>query len=622
MLHALGHTDRSWLAGVAELLTLWRAVGLAQHHDIITGDCFGRVAEDNTVRLRAGVANAAQVASSAIAIMMGGIQDSVGEPCTNYTLTPCIPLAAALESRAPVTVTFFNPLSWARVQYVSLLVPTASIVAVNGAGKSVPVQLAAYSAPDLSPSSNWSSLVFPVSLPALGVAAVTVTATGATQAAAPEHTPTADNDSIVLSNKRLTATFSSNGTLQSLACDGAEIDIVAKAMYYSCAAGHENAWSMSTDNTTSATDFAHAATQTVAWSTTGPLFSELAINVNTAQGVVLRYRLYANEAQLHLYTTTGPFTTAQRSTDALIRFETSIASKNRWFTDSNGLELVPRTRWARPFTSNVYDPRAAPQDFPGPEPVAVNMYPVTAAAVLADSDATKPALGLVTANSHGCTSMSSGSIELTLNRAALDVNGTSLTGNRRVTQHTILVVGKTMSATTTAVRTVSAAMSNPALAFAAPSMGGMAPSISGLGHDFPPELALVSLQLLPQDYNLSSLFSAAPMVPLNISAAVPSMCGALLVRLRHIYQVGDDSELAQSASVDLTIAFAAAWTITEVVELTVDGSAPMDTARAVRIVWAEHKNGTASTSTMRGTTPNTVVSLRPMQIKTFLLKLS
>ena len=53
MAHALASDDRTWMGGVRQLLTLWRALGLVQHHDIITGDCWDRVAEDNGMRVRA-----------------------------------------------------------------------------------------------------------------------------------------------------------------------------------------------------------------------------------------------------------------------------------------------------------------------------------------------------------------------------------------------------------------------------------------------------------------------------------------------------------------------------------------------------------------------------------------
>ena len=99
---------------MTELLTLWRALGLVQHHDIITGDCWDRVAEDNGMRVREGVANAGAVATAAAAVLAQADDATVGEACANFTLSPCRALWAGLESRTPTTVTFFNPQAWLR----------------------------------------------------------------------------------------------------------------------------------------------------------------------------------------------------------------------------------------------------------------------------------------------------------------------------------------------------------------------------------------------------------------------------------------------------------------------------------------------------------------------------
>lgn len=39
MLHALAQSERTWVGDARQLLSLWRALGLVQHHDIITGPC-------------------------------------------------------------------------------------------------------------------------------------------------------------------------------------------------------------------------------------------------------------------------------------------------------------------------------------------------------------------------------------------------------------------------------------------------------------------------------------------------------------------------------------------------------------------------------------------------------
>ena len=184
--------------------------------------------------------------------------------------------------------------------------------------------------------------------------------------------------------------------------------------------------------------------------------------------------------------------------------------------------------------------------------------------------------------------MADGAIELTLNRDVMDKTGSRFTGNRRVTQHTILVVRGSLSQATTDVRAISAAMSNPPLAFAGPAGAGTG-AFEPLSEPFPPELALVSLQLLPSGLNVSGIFDALakqdsaaagpahayPHAGTDSDAATPPAVstGVLLARVRHIFQSNlDDAALAAAASVDLAKALAPRWSVASVVELTVDVS--------------------------------------------------
>jgi hypothetical protein len=616
MLHALARDERTWTGGIAQLLTLWRAVALTQHHDIITGDCYDAVAEDNALRVRTGVNNAAGVASAAAALLLNADAADVGTLCSNFSLTPCSAFVSALESRSPVVVTLFNPLAWTSPVFVNLLSPTASIVVTDATGAIVPSQTAPYSAPDLPQSTTWYSLVIQAMLPPLGVASYMVTAIAvkAPAAAARERTPGA---SIMLSNQNLTATFSSNGTLLSLALPSAPpLPVLAKMLYYTSKGGSENAWDFSTDGLTTAYDFPGASSQSVAWLTQGDLFSEIAVSVDAAQGVFLRYRLYAGEAHLHVYASSGPFASNSTSTDSLLRLETGVASGAIFLTDSQGLELQTRVRWARPWFSGNYTGMA------GNEPVAINQFPFTAAAVLPDADAASASLFMVTANSHWATSMASGTLEVGLNRNVVDDKGERFTGNRLVTQHLLLGVAPSRVAATTAVRARAAVMSNPPLLFAA---GGARPSpVFAPLEALPDQVALISLQLLPQGFNLSAFFATGVTSP---HAPPPVSTGSLLLRLRHIYQGGmDDSALAAPVTFDLAAVFAPSFTVKALVEMAVDASQSLAEARAAQVQWpqaASGGGGEASPSILAEMSGSgTVLTMAPMQLRTFLVQLA
>lgn len=212
-------------------------------------------------------------------------------------------------------------------------------------------------------------------------------------------------------------------------------------------------------------------------------------------------------------------------------------------------------------------------------------------------------------------------------------------------------MGASAVATTTAARAASARVSNPLLIFAAPAPGsslrGASSDVGGqvafrpLAAALPPQVAVVSLQLLPAGFNLSSLFPRPPLANGADRAQKPSAAsGALLLRLRHIYQAGmDNATLAVPVSVDLAAALAPHWRVAAAVEWAVDASQPMAAASATRINWLQQPGGNKSGGKHQGkpgrsgrlgedlhrrdsVQGSAVVTLRPMELKTLVLQLA
>ena len=676
-LHALQRDGSTWESGIAQLLTLWRAVGVSQHHDTITGDLYDAVEDDTTLRLRAGINNAASVAGVAAAALTESGTASAGAACLNTTLAPCAALVAALESRSPVALTLYNPTAWARREVVHLIVPVDTVVVTDAAtGAAIATQVAPFLSPDLPPG-TWYSLVFVVpAIAPLGTAVVSLKATfgGATAGGssssggggspAAVHLPTA---SVTLTNGNVSLTFTANGTLLSMAhaATGASVALSAKLMYYTSTGGHENvsadaagallraahsddsthrphvrsrppfcpamqAWDFSSDGSATPLDFPGAGAPVILSLAQGPLFSELYVGIDAAEGVALRWRLYAGEDTAHVISSSGPFAApTNASKDALLRLESSdIPSGASFFTDSNALELMPRVRWARPFTSVNYT------NEDGNEPVAINQYPVTSAAVLAApaGGAGSPALAVLTANSHAVTSMASGQLDVFMNRMVLDASGNRFTGNRLVSQHNLLAVSPSLSAATTASRRAAIDFSNPTLVFVSVADGVDSPAVPNfapLSGSLPPQVHLLSLQLLPPAFNMTPFFgNAADAVG---AGAAPVSSGSLLLRLRHVFQASlDDAAMAVPATVDLAALFAPRWSVTAATELVVDASQGLAEARKAQVQWQQQASasrgaGGALPERKRPTVPAAtsalIVTLAPMEIRTYLLQL-
>ena len=114
----------------------------------------------------------------------------------------------------------------------------------------------------------------------------------------------------------------------------------------------------------------------------------------------------------------------------------------------------------------------------------------------------------------------------------------------------------------------------------------------------------------------------------------------MLLRIRHIFASGEEpgSGWGSSVTVDLAALLAPSLTVTGAVELTADASRPLAAARVSQIQWAQlppqaaaggdatatrtSKVGAGSAAAAAPREHGFVVSLEPMDLRTFLLELA
>lgn len=138
----------------------------------------------------------------------------------------------------------------------------------------------------------------------------------------------------------------------------------------------------------------------------GPLFQE--VQQEFSEYVSQSLRLYNDSADVQVDWLVGPIPVKDRvGKEVVVVYETTLKSGDKFMTDSNGRQLLERTRNHRPtWKLNLT------------EAVSANYYPVNSNIAIRDS-AKKGQVTVLTDRSQGGTSMASGEVELMLHRRLL-----------------------------------------------------------------------------------------------------------------------------------------------------------------------------------------------------------
>ncbi|XP_035141180.3 lysosomal alpha-mannosidase isoform X5 [Callithrix jacchus] len=275
-------------------------------------------------------------------------------------------------------------------------------------------------------------------------------------------------------------------------------------------------------------------------------------------------------------------------------FDTPLETKGRFYTDSNGREILERRRDYRP-TWKLNQT----------EPTAGNYYPVNTRIYITDGNMQ---LTVLTDRSQGGSSLRDGSLELMVHRRLLKDDGRGVSeplmenglGSWVRGRHLVLLDTAQAAAAghrLLAEQEVLAPQVVLAAGGGAPYNLGAAPrtQFSGLRSELPPSVHLLTL-----------------------ASWGPEM---LLLRLEHQFAVGEDSGRNLSAPVTLNLRdLFSTFTITRLQETTLVANQLREAAS--RLKWTTNTGG----ARVRGPAPNQTpyqldpanITLQPMEIRTFL----
>eukprot|EP01062_Namystynia_karyoxenos_P008269 TRINITY_DN12907_c0_g1_i1.p1 TRINITY_DN12907_c0_g1~~TRINITY_DN12907_c0_g1_i1.p1 ORF type:complete len:1050 (+),score=264.30 TRINITY_DN12907_c0_g1_i1:83-3151(+) len=630
---ALGGTA----AGQPAVEKLWDAVSLVQHHDAITGTEKQHVAYDYAKRLAAGHAQALPHAAAALSAITGG--DAVQwQQCLRANQSECEATAAVgTGAGAEVSVALWNALASPRQQIVRLPVggPSVSVEGPGGAVKStvMPSRPTAPYGPQLSGAAALQfEVTFVADLPALGVATYVLRDGRAAPSLGQRRVQAADS----METDAIKVDFSADGRLSSITdkTSGVSLPVRQDWLYYESHASPlgkhglrpQSGAYLFVPHEQTATPVAPGAVET---NITSASSGAAEARMRFSDWVTQTVRIAPGQRFVELEYTVGPvpvphawpfpFNLGKRGKEVVSRIETPLQTQGRCRTDSNGRDMLERRRDYRkswPLQSE--------------EPVAGNYFPVTTAASLEDNSTR---LTLMTDAAQGGGSLKDGAFEIMVHRRLLvdDARGVGepLNETEAVTSYELCPFPLSQMANPLCARRLGGGLvirgrqwlqlapvataqraarplqdrmyveaGQAGVVFLAPTQSGAAPlkptTRSFLKQPLPASLQLVTLERLTSS--------------------------VLLVRIAHQYGEGEDAELSKPASVDLA-ALLTGVTVRAAEELTLSANRPLSAAR--RLLWRDAAaGGTTSTAPRRQGLSGTVLTLRPMEVRTVMLHLA
>uniref|UniRef100_A0A8C2A1D1 Alpha-mannosidase n=1 Tax=Cyprinus carpio TaxID=7962 RepID=A0A8C2A1D1_CYPCA len=373
--------------------TMKRAMGVAQHHDAVSGTEKQHVAYDYARRLATGWAHCEVLVRNSLAVLSGSESPRVF--CENLNISVC-PLT---ESSQKFSMNVYNPLGRTVSWPVRLPVNGSLYNVTDSNGKAVDSQVGNYVFMSFKRICNIYDMKSSSLLPLLSVrwfyGLISINS----------------KSILVYVFKFLKVNFDdTTGLLSSLTNleTNQTIRLTQNFYWYNASAGN-NKESHQTSGAyifrpNSSDPFVINKTAEIQTVTVSSTVQEVTQWFSPWVSQVVR--LYEGHRELELEWTVGPVPIADGlGKEVITRLDTDIESSGYFYTDSNGREVLERRKDYRPTW-----------DLKQTEPIAGNYYPINSRAYIKDD---KHQLTVVTDRSQGASSIYNGSLEIMLHRRLL-----------------------------------------------------------------------------------------------------------------------------------------------------------------------------------------------------------
>ncbi|XP_042025665.1 alpha-mannosidase isoform X2 [Salvia splendens] len=410
--------------------SLGDALGIAQHHDAVTGTAKQHTTNDYAKRLAIGSSEAEAVVDSALSCL---IDSKSNGNCTASTLkfNQCqllnISYCPSTEDDVPngksLVVVAYNSLGWGRTDIIRIPVNDHNLVVKDSSGNVVKSQyiemdsvtdelrkfyLKAYlGISDTSPAKYW--LVFPASVPPLGWSTYFISrGTQKGRRRKFSSRDIAQNETIEIGPGNLKLSFSTtSGQLTRIfnSKTGVDIPVQQSYLWYASSPGEADPQASGAYIFRPTGSLPSVVSRSVPLKIIrGPLVDEVHQQFNSWIYQIIR--VYKDKDHAEFEFTIGPIPTDDSiGKEVITRLSANMATDQVFYTDSNGRDFLKRVR----------DYRA---DWPltVTQPVAGNYYPINLGIFIEDK---KSELSVLVDRATGGSSISDGEIELMLHRRIL-----------------------------------------------------------------------------------------------------------------------------------------------------------------------------------------------------------
>ncbi|KAF9622793.1 hypothetical protein IFM89_034028 [Coptis chinensis] len=606
--------------------SLGDALGIAQHHDAVTGTAKQHTTNDYAKRLARGASEAETIVDLALSCL---INSSSSKPCAApavkfrqcqlLNISYCPPTEEEILDGKSLVVVAYNSLGWTRTDIIRIPVNDGNLVVQDSKGILVEVQYldmdnatsnlrSFYTKAYLGQSTGqppkyW--LLFQASVPPLGWNTYFISkAGGRGRRRMGFHSIKAasQNETIEVGPGDLKMHFSStSGQLTRMVNirTGVDIPIQQSYLWYGSSSGDMDS------QASGAYIFRPNGSPPVPISRSvplkivrGPLVDE--IHQQFSSWIYQVTRLYKDKEHAEVEFTVGPIPTEDGiGKEVITRMTANMATEKTFYTDSNGRDFLKRVRDYRADWSLTVN-----------QPVAGNYYPLNLGIYASDK---KSEFSVLVDRASGAGSIEDGELEIMLHRRILfdDSKGVGEPLDESVcvenTCEGLTVRGNyymsidQLGNGSRWRRTTGQQVYSPLLlAFAHEKMDNWTASYVTNAttmdpyYSLPPNVALITLEELDD--------------------------GSVLLRLAHLYEAGEDAEFSAMAKVELKKMFARS-TISEVNETSL--SSNQHKSEIKNMTWKIEGEGAEQPVPVRGgpvDSSTLIVELGPMEIRTFLLK--